>query len=358
MPNVKAATTAWRAAALFLPADAPLRQAVEVIETNKGKIVLVVEDGNRLIGTVTDGDIRRGLLRGCTLDSPASTVMNRRPHVASPREGRGRIFEIMRQHNLRQIPIVGENGRVVDIELINDFLLPEPLHNIVIVMAGGEGKRLRPLTDSVPKPMLSVGGRPILETIVGQFAQEGLCRLFFSVNYRAEVIQSYFGDGTAHNVQIRYIEEPEALGTVGSLRLLPERPTLPFIVINGDVLTKLSYRDMLDFHCETKAQITLCVQHYPVHIPFGVVRLDGEYVMDLQEKPIFDHFIVSGIYALDPSVLDLIPAEGGFDMPQLIDKILRSGGKVAAFPVREYWVDVGRLEDLSRAHQDFSSVFG
>jgi len=347
-----------RAQKLLLPATASIRQAVEVIEAYKSKIVLVTDMQRRLIGTVTDGDIRRGFLRGFNLESPIERVMNNQPMAVSRTEGRAHIFDIMRQHNLRQIPVLDETKRVIDVGLINDFLLPEPLDNLVVIMAGGEGKRLRPLTESVPKPMLPVGGRPILETVVNRFAQQGLVDLVLSVNYRADVIRRHFADGRAYNVRIRYLEEPEPLGTAGALRLLPERPKLPFLVVNGDVLTTLSYRDMLSFHRETKAFITLCVQHYPVDVPFGVVSLDGERVRALSEKPIFDYFISSGIYALDPEALDLLPANGRFDMPQIINIALERGAKISAFPIREYWVDVGRPEDLRRAHDEFATIFG
>lgn len=348
-----------RAERLFLPPDAPLRRAFEVIERNKAKIVLVVDADRRLLGTVTDGDIRRGLLGELSLDSAVEQVMNRVPHVATLGESPMHIYELMLLNNLRQIPLVDQARRVLDIGLLNDFLMPEPLDNVVLIMAGGEGKRLRPLTETIPKPMLSVGGRPILETIIDRFSQQGLRNLLLSVNYRADIIRKHFDDGHEYGVHIRYIQEERPLGTAGSLRLLPERPSQPFIVVNGDVLTTLNYRDLLAFHQETGSLITICTQQYQVSVPFGVLKLEGDDVLGLEEKPIYSHPISSGIYVLDPAALDLMPEGEDFvDMPQIVAAALAQNSRVAAFPIREYWTDVGRIEDLQRAHAEFQQVFG
>lgn len=343
---------------LFLPATAILKDAIGTIEAYPAKIVLIVDSEQRLIGTVTDGDIRRGLLRGLGLNASVSEVMNCHPTMVGPGEERSQIFEIMQRTELRHIPVVDQAGRVIALERLDDFLHPAPLDHQVVIMAGGEGRRLRPLTETIPKPMLPIGGRPILETIISNLARQGLYDLTISVNYRAEVITEHFGDGRKHGVRIRYLKEDRPLGTAGALSLLSQRPTQALLVTNGDVLTNLDYRNLLHYHRKSGASITLCVQQYTHTVPFGVVQIDQDRVTAMREKPVIEHFVSSGIYVLEPDVLDFIPSDGFFDMPTLIDRLLAENHHVSAFPIREYWVDVGRPEDLDRAHQEYRTVFG
>jgi len=347
-----------RAESLCLRSGATIREAVSVIDRDNSKIALVVDVSGRLIGTITDGDIRRGLLRGLSLESSADEVMFRDPFHVHARERGPHLFDMMRERDIRQIPLVDDDGRVVDLVLFGDFLLPDPTDTLVVVMAGGEGRRLRPLTDTIPKPMLRVGSRPILETILSNFIRQGLTNFVLAVNYQAHVIKDHFGDGRRHGGRIRYIEEAEPLGTAGPLRLLPERPTKPLIVINGDVLTTLDYRRLLGFHSETGARITIGAHRHERTVPFGVLDIDVDRVVAIHEKPVFTHFINSGIYVIDPAALDLLPASGPFDMPRLVDATLAGGYPVRAFPICEYWLDVGRMDDFQRACRDFDGVFG
>jgi dTDP-glucose pyrophosphorylase len=343
---------------LSLPCEAAVRAAMTVINNGDPKIALVVAADGRLAGTVTDGDIRRGFLRGLTLESPITEVMFRRPLTVRRHECSPYLSDVMRERDLRAIPVVDDAGRVIDVVLFSDYLAAAPLDNPVVVMAGGEGRRLRPLTEYIPKPMLLIGGRPILETVLGNFVHQGLTDITLSVNYRANVIKDHFGDGGRYGACIRYLEELEPLGTAGALRLLPERSVQPLIVVNGDVLTTLDYRQMLKFHTENGARITVGAQRYQQSVPFGVFQINDGRVLAVQEKPVYEHFINSGIYILDPGVLDLLPPSGAFDMPQLIDLVLGRNEPVGAFPIWEYWLDVGRMDDFQQAHRDFEQIFG
>lgn len=338
---------------------APLRKAAEVLEAYRPRFVLVVDENRQLQGTITDGDIRRGLLRGASPDSPAAEIMNAHPHVAHEDETHAQIAERMQCLQLRHMPVVDAEGRPLRLEMLPLFHRPARHPNPVVIMAGGEGRRLRPLTETVPKPMLPVGGRPILETIVHRLALQGFTDVYLSVNYRGDMIKDHFGDGSEHGVRIRYLEEERPLGTAGSLHLLPERPHYPFLVLNADVLTTLNYGELVGFHLETAAAMTVCVQPYQVAVPFGVVEVDGEYVRALREKPVYDYFVSSGIYVLRPDVLDRLEPGVRLDMPDLMNQLMAEDDRhVSAFPLREYWVDVGRVEDLSRARNEFTEVFG
>ncbi|MFV3077866.1 nucleotidyltransferase family protein [Niveispirillum fermenti] len=342
---------------LLLRDDATLADAIGCIDRNWAKIALITDAAQRLVGTVTDGDIRRGLLRGHTLSAPVATVMNCSPLVLHQPTTQAQALDLMRRHGLRQVPILDAQGRPVEVELMRDHTTVTQRKNLVVVMAGGEGRRLRPLTDQVPKPMIDVGGRPILETITQSLASQGFGDFLFSVNYRAEIIKAHFGHGKRHGVSIRYLEENEPLGTAGSLRLLPHRPKEPFIVTNGDVLTTLSYADLLEAHAASNALITLCVQPYQHAVPFGLVSLDGSRVTGLQEKPTLVHPVNSGIYVLSPPALDLLPPDGMCDMTTLIQAVLDEGGIVSAFFIREYWMDVGRPMELEQARSDYDHIF-
>lgn len=342
---------------LMLPPDASLRSVIACINRFDPKIVLVVDEEQVLLGTVTDGDVRRALLGGSDLNTPAAAVMNRAPRTLRVGDDPTEAFEIMRRLELRQIPVLDDGGRIVGLELLQGFLATEPMENLVVIMAGGQGRRLRPLTECLPKPMLPVGGRPILETIIEGFARHGFSEFVLSVNYLADQIKGHFGNGRRFGVHIDYLMEERPLGTAGSLRLLQSRPSQPFFVANGDILTTLDYRRLLQFHKSSGALATMCVQRYQHAVPFGVVQMERERVLALREKPLYECYINSGVYVLEPSVIDFLPLDETFDMTQLIERLLIGGHPVSAFPLHEYWVDVGRMEDLNRAHADFTAVF-
>jgi dTDP-glucose pyrophosphorylase len=332
--------------------SSPILQVLEVIDSGALQIALVVDREDVLLGTVTDGDIRRGLLRGERLDSPVSSVMNPNPIVASSRDGRQKIYAMMRNKKLRQIPILDDRGRVIKVELLENLMEISRRSNWVVLMAGGLGTRLSPLTDECPKPLLKVGTKPILEIILENFIELGFYRFYLTVNYKAEMIMDYFGDGSKWGVEIRYIRETMRMGTAGSLSLLEETPTEPMIVMNGDLLTKVNFQQLLDYHIEHQAVATMCVREYEFQVPYGVVQVEGHRLESIKEKPVQRFFISGGIYVIDPKALAYIPKKTFYDMPSLFEKLLEERLDTAVFPIREYWIDIGRMDDFQRANMD------
>jgi dTDP-glucose pyrophosphorylase len=337
--------------------DATIRQAIETINANNMQIALVVEDDGRLQGTVTDGDIRRGILRGNGLDDKVSAVMNKSPVTANRAEPREEIIAKMNKNQFRHIPIVDEKRRVVGIEVLDELLQPEVQENDVVIMAGGLGKRMGSLTDECPKPLLRVGGKPVLETILTNFLQYGFKNFYFSVNYKAEMIEEYFGDGSAWGAKIDYLREDRKLGTAGALGLMGEKPTRPTIVMNGDLLTKVNVQQLLEFHRHQKADLTVCVREHEFQVPFGVVRIDDNAIVGIDEKPVQRFFVNAGIYVLEPHVWELIPKGESLDMPDLFGRLIERKRYIAAFPLREYWLDIGRRADFERANGDYAEEF-
>jgi dTDP-glucose pyrophosphorylase len=337
--------------------EATIADALRAIEAAASKIALVVDGERRLLGTVTDGDIRRGILRGVALDQAVETVMNRQPVTAAAGQERESLLAIMTRGGFRSLPLLDPAGRVQDVEFLDHLLEVERRDNPVVLMAGGFGKRLRPLTADAAKPMIQVGDKPIRETIVRSFANHGFHRFHISVHYRAEDIIAHFGDGSALGVEIDYVQEESPMGTAGALRLLPQRPEMPFIVMNADILTKVNFVQLLDFHREHEAAATMCVRDYDMQVPYGVVKVEGHRFAGITEKPIQRFFVNAGIYVLEPEALDRLPSEGPLDMPQLFEGLEQGGRPVAVFPIREYWLDIGRQDDLRQAHSDFTDLF-
>lgn len=337
-------------------ATASIHEAIQVLDESAMQIVLVVDAGGQLLGTITDGDIRRGILKGIALQDDVGKIMNRQPTVARADQGREQILANMQTKLLHRIPVLDEAGRVVGIELLEDLIQPHEKENWVVLMAGGLGTRLRPLTQDCPKPMLKVGNQPLLQTILENFREYGFRKFFISVNYMADMVKDYFGDGSKFGVEIRYLEETERLGTAGALSLLPEKPQLPILVMNGDVLTKVNFRHLLDFHLEHQAMATMGVREYDFQVPYGVVRIDHHRITGIDEKPIHRFFVNAGIYVLEPGALEQIPP-GFYDMPTLFEKLIAAGQESAVFPVREYWLDIGQMADYERANGEFIRNF-
>lgn len=333
-----------------------IAEAIRTIEDSCLQIALVVE-GKRLKGTLTDGDVRRGLLAGTPLQALVTSVMNAHPIVASMGDDRESVIARMHRGQIRQMPIIDASGELKGMEILDELLTPETPKNSVVLMAGGLGTRLAPLTEDCPKPMLHIGGRPILETILINFIDYGFKHFYISVNHKADMIAEYFGDGSSRAVSIEYIHEDKRLGTAGALSLLPDRPVLPFIVMNGDILTKTNFNHMLKFHRAQAAKATMCVRDYEYQVPYGVIRLDGQQILDIQEKPKQRFFVNAGIYVLDPDVLDLIPRQEYLDMTSLFERIVKENLPTSVFPIREYWLDVGRHADLDQAREDFEVTF-
>lgn len=337
--------------------ETPISKAIEKIDAGAMQIAVVVDGEGRLLGTVTDGDVRRGILKGISIGEPVQKIMNPDPVTASANETNERLLTILRQKQIRQIPLVDRRGRVVGIHVLDELLGEFKRENWVVLMAGGAGARLRPLTDERPKPLIPVGQKPILETILENFVDYGFCRFFFSVNYKNEMVIDHFGDGSRWDVEIRYLKESQRLGTAGALSLLPSRPKEAVIVMNGDLLTNVNLDHLLNFHAENKADATMGVREYDFQVPYGVVKTDRHRVRGIDEKPIHRFFVNAGIYVLEPKTLQQVPKKAIFDMTQLFEKLVKQGQEVAAFPIREYWLDIGHLDDLKRANGEFPYVF-
>lgn len=344
----------WKKAAL--KANANLREALRVIDISVMQIALVIDDNNRLLGTITDGDIRRALLRGDDMDTPVDSFMNANPITGLADEDHAIWQRTMIRHNLQHLPILDMNGRIVD--CVRYVPPQEPnRENFIILMAGGLGSRLYPLTENQPKPLLRVGAKPILETIIENFRNQGFYHIYLSINHMGNMIREYFGHGDKWDVEISYLEEKERLGTAGALSLLTEEPSLPMIVMNADLLTNVDFVRLLDFHERQQAVATLCVREYSYQIPYGVVKIDDYTVEMLQEKPVQRHFVNAGIYTLDPEILDLIPSGKFYDITTLFGMLLNEKKKISGFPLRDYWIDIGRMDDYRRADSDYKSYF-
>jgi dTDP-glucose pyrophosphorylase len=342
--------------ALVAP-DMTLREALTSIDRAGCQMAMVVDAQRRLLGSLSDGDVRRALLKGLTLNDKVSAAMHLNPTVARADEDRHSILATMRQRGLHQIPIVNEHGVVVGLEVVDDFLTTPERDNWVVIMAGGLGSRLSELTRDVPKPMLKVGSRPLLETIVRSYASQGFRRFYLAVNYKADQIERHFGDGSALGVDIRYLREEQRLGTAGALSLLPQRPSLPIIVTNADLLTKEDFAYMVDKHEELKADATMAVRDYEMQVPFGVVRVEGGRIEAIEEKPVQRFTVSAGMYVLSPHTLELVPRNTFFDMPSLFEALARQKLHARCHHINGYWLDIGRLPDYERANLEFSEVF-
>lgn len=334
-----------------------IREVIQTIDAGALQIALVVDESRKLLGTVTDGDIRRAILRAVPLDAPVTDIMNSHPATARQGGDASTLLSEMRARQLSRIPLLDVDGAVVGVELLEELVRPAKSDNWVVLMAGGLGVRLRPLTDECPKPMLKVGDKPLLETIVENFVEQGFTRFFVSVNYMAEKIKAHFGNGSSLGADITYLEERNKLGTAGALGLLPEIPEKPVLVMNGDLLTKVSFRQLLDFHHAHRSQATMCVREYDFQVPYGVVKIDHHRITAIDEKPVHRFFVNAGIYVLQPQVLSHIQPGVYSDMPTLFEKVIAEGGESAVFPIREYWMDIGQMSDYDRANGEFSQVF-
>jgi dTDP-glucose pyrophosphorylase len=327
------------------------------MEENELRIALVTDDKRVLRGIVTDGDIRRAILNGVSLEDPVTAVMTDDPTVVQSHKGREAVLALMREKHLLHVPVVDDAGRVVGLEVIDHIVGPEPRPNPVVLMAGGRGTRLRPLTSDCPKPLLNVGGKPILETILEGFIEEGFRHFYMSVNYKSKMIEEHFGDGSKWGVNIEYLYEDKRMGTAGALSLLPEVPDCPLLVMNGDLLTKLDFVRVLDYHQNQNVLGTMCVRDHDVQVPFGVVKMEDDRITDIEEKPVHRHFVNAGVYVLEPEALSYVPQDTFFDMPDLFKRLIDDGRGATAFPIQEYWMDVGQREDFQQAQNEFDKVF-
>ena len=342
---------------IFTGEDATIREVIQLIESTEKHIALVVDKDERLLGTITDGDVRSALLHGKSLEDSIKDIYFMKPVTATDNYSKEEVIKLCTKHKVYQIPIVNNTGKVIRIDLLNELIAKKSHPNKVVLMVGGLGTRLKPLTDNIPKPMLKVGDRPILQTIVEKFADYGYINIVMCVNYKSHIIQDYFGDGSKFGVNIEYILEEQRMGTAGALSLLKEKPTEPFFVMNGDLLTSLNFEKMLDFHEAYDAKATMCVREYDIEVPYGVVNVANENIISIEEKPIHNFFVNAGIYILDPNCINLIPRDEFYDMPSFFEKIILNNNKTVSFPLREYWLDIGRISDYEKANIEYHGIF-
>lgn len=335
----------------LLELGASIEAAIQNLDHSGLQIVLVLDEQRRLVGTLTDGDIRRAMLKGMDLARPIDSIVYRQPMVAPVEMGRDMVLHLMKINRIHQLPVVDAQRRVVGLHVLDEILAPAGRGNLMVVMAGGKGARLRPYTDGCPKPMLEVAGKPMLEHVLLRAQAGGLRRFVFAVHYLAHMVEEYFGDGSAWGVQIDYLHETTPLGTAGALSLLSERPTAPFIVTNADVLADVSYAEMIDFHQRHQAEASMAVRQYEMQNPFGVVRTQGVELIGFDEKPIYRSHINAGIYVLSPSALEHLAAGEACDMPTLFGRMQAAGARTIVYPMHEPWLDVGRPDDLQRANE-------
>jgi dTDP-glucose pyrophosphorylase len=343
---------AWRKS--LLHPDASLRQAIRNLDETALQIVLAVTADGTLLGTVTDGDIRRGLLRGMDMSSSIDAIIFREPLVVPPQLSRDTVLQLMRANKIHQLPVVDGDRRVVGLHLWDELMVPEWRPNLMVIMAGGQGSRLRPQTENCPKPLLLVGGKPMLEHILERAKANGFQHFVVAVHYLGHMIEEYFGDGRRWQIKIEYLREDSPLGTAGALALLNPRPNLPFLVSNGDVLTDIHYGEVLDFHCRHQASATMAVRQHEWQHPFGVVRTKGVDIIGFEEKPVTRSHINAGIYVLDPESLNALAAGEHCDMPTLFGRLQERAARTIVYPMHEPWLDVGRADDLERAHERHS----
>lgn len=335
-----------------------IREALELIDRSSKQILLVVDDIGRLIGTLNDGDIRRGLLRGVSIDDTIDVIYFREPTVANVNDSKEYIIRIAAAKKIHQIPIVDNDGNLVGLDILDELISKQTKSTPVVLMAGGLGTRLGELTKTTPKPMLHVGNKPILETIIENFARYGYTNFILSVNYLSHVIEEYFGDGSRLGVSIVYIHEQKRMGTAGALSLIRDQLTEPFFVMNGDLLTNVNFDHFHTYHLTQNALGTMGVREYDFQVPYGVVNIDNGKISSIVEKPIHKFFVSAGIYMLSPKVLSMIPKNDFFDMPSLFESMIaKDDANAVSFPIHEYWLDIGRMHDYEQANSEYHKVF-
>lgn len=334
-----------------------LKEAMEVLNKTKIHICFVVGDDGKLTGSLTDGDVRRAFLNGATLQSKVSDHMNPAPKMIPEGLSIEEIVKHMNAWGVRQLPVVNQQGVITKVETVEAVMDLFQKPNRVVLMAGGFGKRLSPLTDHIPKPLLQVDGVPILEHILRRFKELGFYKFTIAVNYKAEMITSYFGDGSQLGLEIDYVHEDKPLGTCGALALLKQKPKEPFFVMNGDLLTRANFSTILEFHKSQKSFATMCVREHSFEVPYGVVKSVGNKIVSIEEKPKEITFINAGIYVLSPEALDHIDANNYLDMPTLFMNLQKKDQNVLSCVLRDYWLDIGRMEDFHRAQTDYEKYY-
>lgn len=332
-------------------------EALKIINKGALQIALVVDDNNKLIGTLTDGDIRRALINNFNLEDRIENIIFKTPTIAKTSDSIEDIIKLALEKKFHHIPIVDDNNILIELKVIDDLIKNRIKSNKVVLMVGGLGTRLKPLTDNTPKPMLEVGDKPILETIINQFSKFGFKNIVLCVNYKSEIIKDYFKDGSEFGVEIEYIYENKRMGTAGALSLLKNKPKEAFFVMNGDLLTNINFSDLLDYHNANKSIATMGVREYRMQVPYGVVNTIGTDIKTIEEKPMLNFFVSGGVYVFDPVCLDIIPNDKYHDMPAFFEDIISNKNKSITYPIKDYWLDIGRPEDFEKANKEYKEIF-
>ena len=343
----------WRN--LLINLDSTISDAIEVLNKTGLKIVIVIDEKKVLVGTITDGDIRKGLLRGVSLSESVDRIVHRDALVVPKDMNLDMVLQLMLANKVQQIPIVDSNNQVTGIHLWDEINRVSTRSNVMIIMAGGMGTRLRPETETIPKPMLVVGGKPILHHIIEKAKSDGFRHFILAIYYLGNVIEDYFKDGSEFGVEIQYIRESEPLGTAGALSLLDNKPTEDFVITNGDVITEINYGQLVDYHQIHNANATMAVRLHEFQNPFGTVQTEGIQIRNYEEKPITYSLINAGVYVLHPDALDFLSKGVLCDMPSLFEKLRGTDMKTIVYPIHEHWMDIGRKVDLQKAESIKSS---
>ena len=346
----------WKAS--ILKPDDTMDKAIQILDHVSLRIVMVSDEKDRLLGTITDGDIRRALILHHGMDTCLIDIMYKNPSVAFIEDGREAILAMMKSKDILQVPILDVDRRIVGLETLQNLIEVDKQDNLVFLMAGGFGTRLQPLTDDTPKPLLKVGNKPILETILNQFIEAGFHNFFISTHYKADMVSEYFGDGSQWGVNIQYVHEDSPLGTAGSLGLLPlGLLDLPIMVMNGDLLTNVDFENLLNFHNEKGGVATMCAREYDFQVPYGVIKSVEQKITSIVEKPTHKFFVNAGIYVIEPSLLESVDGNSYLDMPHLLEMQIKQGLQVNMFPLHEYWLDIGQIGQFEQAQLDSKSLF-
>lgn len=337
--------------------ESTIMEALSVIDFGSVKIALVVDNDNELLGTLSDGDIRRALLSKKTLNDSIESIYFRSPITAKNGTSKEDLLRLSLLNRIGQIPIIDDDCKAIDLFVVDDELSKKQYENNVVLMVGGLGSRLRPLTENTPKSMLKVGGKPILENIVKGFVNSGFNNITMCLGYKSHVIQNYFQNGSAFGANIDYVVEEKRMGTAGALTLLKKKLNKAFFVMNGDLLTNVNFENMLDFHESNNSKATMCVREYDIQVPYGVVNIKNEKIVSIEEKPVHSFFVNAGIYLLEPECIGLIPRNEFYDMTSLFEKLILNNKTTISFPLKEYWLDVGKAADYEKAKLEYHSIF-
>ena len=340
---------------IILSINSKIEEAIKNLDESKQKIVLICDDKNNFLGTITDGDIRRGLLKGKNLESTISEIYNKTPYYLEENFTDVEALEKMINYKVQHLPIINDK-EIVGLITINNLNtkieLTENKDNLMIIMAGGKGVRMKPHTENCPKPLLEIAGKPMLQHIIEKAKDNGFSNFIITTHYLGHMIEEYFGNGEKLGVKIEYLKEDKPLGTVGALSLLINNPIIPFLVTNGDVISDINYNEILNFHLLNKSDATMAVRLYEWQQPFGVVNTDGVDIISFEEKPIIQSQINAGVYVLNPNCLEHLELNQECDMPTLFKKLMQNNSKVIAFPIYEKWNDIGRPIDLKFINQE------